>query len=65
MYIGGDVDSSAALCLAMVGGREGLHFGKAGGLPMHMIGKVEGVEYLVETADKFGKWVEDYKVDTN
>jgi len=58
MYIGGDVDSSAALCLAMVGGREGLNFGRQGGLPMHMIEKVESVEYVVDTAEKFGKWIE-------
>lgn len=57
MYVGGDVDSLAALCLAMVGGREGLGFGLPGGLPMHMIETVESAEYLVTTADSFGAWV--------
>mmetsp|Transcript_62816 Transcript_62816/g.119395 ORF Transcript_62816/g.119395 Transcript_62816/m.119395 type:complete len:602 (-) Transcript_62816:28-1833(-) len=57
MYIGGDVDSAAQLCLAMVGGREGLAFGEPGGLPMHMIEMVEGAEYMIEIADKFASWV--------
>ena len=57
MYVGGDVDSLAALCLAMVGGREGLRFGEEGGVPMFLLQQVEGVEYLLETAEAFRKWV--------
>jgi len=63
MYVGGDVDSLAALCIAMVGAKEGLRFGQPGGLPMHMIEMVESVEYLVDTADSFGQWVEDANAD--
>jgi len=59
LYVGGDVDSLAALCLAMVGGREGLRIGEEGGegLPLYMLQEVEGAEYLVDVADAFGKWV--------
>ena len=58
LYVGGDVDSLAALCLGLVGAREGLRFGEARGLPMFLIEELEAVEYLVETAEEFGAWVE-------
>jgi len=59
LYIGGDVDSLAALCLAMVGGREGLRFGDEGGVPMYMLQKLEAAEYIAETADNFERWVHE------
>jgi len=54
--IGGDVDSLAALCLSMIGGREGLHFGTPTGLPMYLLRELESVEYIVETAKRFEQW---------
>jgi len=56
LYIGGDVDSLAALCLAMIGGRDGLDFGKPEGLPLFMLQHLESAEYVIETADAFEIW---------
>jgi len=56
LYIGGDVDSLGALCLAMVGGREGLHFGEPCGLPVSMLQHLESAEYIVQTANEFELW---------
>ena len=56
VYVGGDVDSLAALTMAMVGAREGLRFGEAGGLPLFVLEELEAVEYLVGTAETFGRW---------
>jgi ADP-ribosylglycohydrolase len=60
LCIGGDVDSLAALVLGMVGGREGLRIGEASGdgLPLFMLQQLEAAEYIVETASKFGAWVD-------
>lgn len=59
--VGGDVDSLAALCLAMVGGREGLRFDAPGvppgGLPMYMLKQLEAAEYLTQVASEFDIWV--------
>eukprot|EP00928_Gymnodinium_smaydae_P005345 TRINITY_DN11825_c0_g1_i1.p1 TRINITY_DN11825_c0_g1~~TRINITY_DN11825_c0_g1_i1.p1 ORF type:complete len:606 (-),score=66.17 TRINITY_DN11825_c0_g1_i1:268-2064(-) len=57
LYIGGDVDSSAALCLAMVGGREGLRVGQPGGVPPFLLQHLEAAEYVAETAKAFEAWV--------
>eukprot|EP00931_Biecheleriopsis_adriatica_P092269 TRINITY_DN66090_c0_g1_i1.p1 TRINITY_DN66090_c0_g1~~TRINITY_DN66090_c0_g1_i1.p1 ORF type:complete len:520 (+),score=110.84 TRINITY_DN66090_c0_g1_i1:82-1641(+) len=59
LYIGGDVDSLAALCLAMVGGREGLRIGQPNGLPTYMLQHLEAAEYLTGTADAFEEWVQN------
>ena len=37
VHIGGDVDSVAALCLAVVAGMEGLQFGQPRGLPWKLL----------------------------
>ena len=58
LYIGGDVDSLAALTLAVVGGTEGLRFGEPRGIPNFMLRELEGVEYLTRVAADFGRWVE-------
>eukprot|EP00927_Polykrikos_kofoidii_P024985 TRINITY_DN22557_c1_g1_i1.p1 TRINITY_DN22557_c1_g1~~TRINITY_DN22557_c1_g1_i1.p1 ORF type:complete len:671 (-),score=106.16 TRINITY_DN22557_c1_g1_i1:472-2484(-) len=59
LCIGGDVDSLAALCLAVVGAREGLRFGEPGGIPVHFLQKLESVEYIADTAQNFERWVEE------
>lgn len=56
LYIGGDVDSLGALCMAAVGGREGLNFGEANGLPLFLLQHLESAEYIVQTADTFEAW---------
>eukprot|EP00929_Paragymnodinium_shiwhaense_P104630 TRINITY_DN6920_c0_g1_i1.p1 TRINITY_DN6920_c0_g1~~TRINITY_DN6920_c0_g1_i1.p1 ORF type:complete len:393 (-),score=70.42 TRINITY_DN6920_c0_g1_i1:197-1375(-) len=55
--LGGDVDSIAALCTAIVGGSVGLKIGEEGGLPAFLIEDLEGVEYLVSQAKAFDDWV--------
>merc|ERR1712176_1606060 len=60
VYIGGDVDSLAALCLAMVGGREGLRIGLPGGVPMYCFKMLESAEYVIEVADKFEQWCNEH-----
>jgi len=61
VYVGGDVDSLAALCLAMVGARDGLRFGENGGIPLFMLEELEAVEYLTGLAGDFGRWAESIK----
>lgn len=55
--MGGDVDSSCALCLGVVGGAEGLGLGRDGGIPWFCVDELEGVEYLVQEALKFETWL--------
>jgi len=57
VHIGGDVDSVAALCLAVVAGLEGLQFGQPRGLPWKLLEELEGVAYLVSRAKKFDAWL--------
>jgi len=57
LYIGGDVDSLASICLGIIGGREGLRFGENGGLPTYLLEGLEGAEYLSQVASDFGTWV--------
>lgn len=68
--VGGDVDSTAALTLGIVGAAFGLDFGTPGGIPWWMVEELEGVEYLYANAKKFEQWLVDtdghlpHKVDT-
>ena len=39
-----------------MGGSEGLRFGEPGGIPWALLEGLEGVEYLVHTAESFGAW---------
>lgn len=55
--IGGDVDSTAALVLGIVGGSSGLQIGEPGGVPAFMVEEVEGVEYLLARAREFEAWL--------
>ena len=59
LYIGGDVDSIAALCLGVVGGSKGLQLGQQGGLPWFLVEELEGVEYLVAQASRFEAWLKE------
>mmetsp|Transcript_40514 Transcript_40514/g.94127 ORF Transcript_40514/g.94127 Transcript_40514/m.94127 type:complete len:95 (-) Transcript_40514:45-329(-) len=56
---GGDVDSVAALCTAIVAGSAGLQIGEEGGLPAFLVEELEGVEYLVARAKAFEAWLRD------
>ena len=60
LYIGGDVDSIAALCLAIVGGSEGLRLGQRSGLPWFLLEELEGVEYLVSVSLRFEAWLKQH-----
>lgn len=55
---GGDVDSIAALTLAMVAGSVGLQVGQPGGVPEFLVEELEGVEYLVANARAFESWLQ-------
>eukprot|EP00746_Dinoflagellata_sp_MGD_P022875 gnl/MRDRNA2_/MRDRNA2_153553_c0_seq1.p1 gnl/MRDRNA2_/MRDRNA2_153553_c0~~gnl/MRDRNA2_/MRDRNA2_153553_c0_seq1.p1 ORF type:complete len:441 (-),score=72.60 gnl/MRDRNA2_/MRDRNA2_153553_c0_seq1:432-1754(-) len=55
--VGGDVDSTAALILGLVGGSDGLQFGCEKGLPWWMLEELEGVEYLISKANAFERWL--------
>lgn len=57
VYVGGDVDSTAALVLGMVGGSVGLKFGEPGGIPWFYLEEAEGIEYLVTEAHAFEAWL--------
>ncbi|CAE7244474.1 frmA [Symbiodinium natans] len=64
LYIGGDVDSIAALCLGIVGGSEGLQLGQRCGLPWFLVEELEGVEYLVSQASRFEAWLSERGLGT-
>lgn len=55
--VGGDVDSTAALVLGIVGGSKGLNMGEPDGIPWWMVEELEGVEYLVARAKEFESWL--------
>jgi len=55
--VGGDVDSTAALVLGIIGGSTGLRLGQVGGIPWFLIFQLEGVEYLVAQAKQFESWL--------
>ena len=45
VYVGGDVDSLAAIVLGMIGGRDGLKIGdSSGGIPQKLLSELESAE---------------------
>lgn len=56
IWIGGDVDSIAALVLGLYGGFKGsLGFGEKGGLPAFLFEKVEGLEQALSLGKQFAR----------
>eukprot|EP01126_Amoeba_proteus_P062361 TRINITY_DN8465_c0_g1_i27.p1 TRINITY_DN8465_c0_g1~~TRINITY_DN8465_c0_g1_i27.p1 ORF type:complete len:231 (+),score=53.92 TRINITY_DN8465_c0_g1_i27:1402-2094(+) len=52
IFIGGDIDSLASICLGIVGGRYGLY-----DLPQFLFDKLEGVPYLEDLSLKFSQFL--------
>jgi hypothetical protein len=59
IYIGGDIDSTAALVGGAIGLSEGLKLGEPGGVPWWVVEKLEGVEYMVARGQEFDKWLRE------
>ncbi|CAK9006093.1 unnamed protein product [Durusdinium trenchii] len=59
VHLGGDVDSVAALTLAVTAAAApgGLRCGERGGLPWKLLEELEGLEYLVARARDFAQWL--------
>ena len=53
VYIGGDVDSSAALACGLLCSRFGLQPGQPGGVPAFAVRELEALEYVVRIASGF------------
>jgi len=56
IWVGGDVDSVASICLGIIGGRYGL-----GDIPLFMFEQLEGREYIKGLAEQFEQYVKKQK----